>query len=197
MEQIKQKHIIESLAPLSVIENWLHEDREGGLNNAAVLVPLVKRQEWHVILTKRTDHLRHHPGQVSFPGGRAETADISPIDTALRETKEEIGVHANLIEIVGAIEPLITVTDFNVIPLVGLVDPNYELNIDTFEVAEVFEVPLKLLLNQSLYEQKEIFWQGENRHYWEITYQGYQIWGATASMLYKFATLVNGTPSNR
>ncbi|PCH86051.1 MAG: CoA pyrophosphatase [Piscirickettsiaceae bacterium] len=183
--------IIQSIQPLSVINDWNHDAREDGLRNAAVLVPLVMRDEWHVILTKRTDHLHHHPGQVSFPGGRADAIDVSPIDTALRETEEEIGVQADLVEVVGVIEPLITVTDFSVTPLVGFVDPAYELDIDAFEVAEVFEVPLSLLLDLSKYERKEILWQGKNRYFWEVKYDGHQIWGATAAMLYTFAGLVN------
>ena len=186
-----REQIIQSLHSLDDIENWDHKSREDGLRNAAVLLPLVKRAEWHVILTKRTDHLHHHPGQVSFPGGRADAVDISPIDTALRETEEEIGVQHDLIEMVGVIEPYITVTDFNVIPLVGFVDSSYKLNIDTFEVAEVFEVPLSLLLDLSQYQRKEIFWQGKNRYFWEVKYDGYQIWGATSAMLYTFAGLVN------
>ncbi|PCI21739.1 MAG: coenzyme A pyrophosphatase, partial [Piscirickettsiaceae bacterium] len=89
------------------------------------------------------------------------------------------------------IEPYLTVTDFNVIPIVGFVDPSFSLNIDKFEVAEVFEVPLAILLDQSLYERKEIFWQGEKRFFWELMYDGFQIWGATAAMLYLFADRIN------
>lgn len=191
MAHLQRKHITQALEPLGSIENWVHEEREDGLRNAAVLVPLVKRDEWQVLLTKRTDHLHHHPGQVSFPGGRADAIDLSPVDTALRETEEEIGIQAELIEMVGVIEPYLTVTDFNVIPIVGFVDPSFSLNIDKFEVAEVFEVPLAILLDQSLYERKEIFWQGEKRFFWELMYDGFQIWGATAAMLYLFADRIN------
>ncbi|PHS73216.1 MAG: CoA pyrophosphatase [Cycloclasticus sp.] len=188
---MQRQHIIQSLEPIATISDWTHHEREDGLRNAAVLVPLVKRDEWYVLLTKRTDHLHHHPGQVSFPGGRADAIDVSPIDTALRETEEEVGINKQLIEIAGVIEPFLTVTDFNVIPIVGFVEPSFELKIDTFEVAEVFEVPLSILMNQSGYQRKKIFWQGENRHYWEIMHNGYQIWGATASMLYEFASRLN------
>ena len=191
MAHLQRKHITQALEPLGSIENWVHEEREDGLRNAAVLVPLVKRDEWQVLLTKRTDHLHHHPGQVSFPGGRADAIDLSPVDTALRETEEEIGIQAELIEMAGVIEPYLTVTDFNVIPIVGFVDPSFSLNIDKFEVAEVFEVPLAILLDQSLYERKEIFWQGEKRFFWELMYDGFQIWGATAAMLYLFADRIN------
>ncbi len=185
---VEREHIIQALEPQSVLKNWAHHKRQDGLVDAAVLIPLVEReQQWHVILTKRTDHLHHHAGQVSFPGGRADAVDISPLHTALRETAEEMGIPSNLIEIAGIIEPFITVTQFNVIPVVGFVAPSFVLNIDEFEVAEVFEVPLDIIGDLSCYQQKEIFWQGENRLYWEFMYGGYRIWGATAAMLYTFA----------
>ncbi len=190
---MKRQTIIQSLEPLASVCDWVHKERDDGLSNAAVLIPLVKRDEWHVLLTKRTDHLHNHPGQVSFPGGRADAVDVSPLDTALRETNEEVGVDKDLIELVGVIEPYLTVTDFNVVPVVGFVDPSFKLKIDEFEVAEVFEVPLSTVLNTSLYERKEIFWKGENRFYWELMYNGYQIWGATAAMLYAFAERLRAT----
>jgi 8-oxo-dGTP pyrophosphatase MutT (NUDIX family) len=190
---MKRQTIIQSLEPLASVCDWAHKERDDGLSNAAVLILLVKRDEWHVLLTKRTDHLHNHPGQVSFPGGRADTVDVSPLDTALRETNEEVGVDKDLIELVGVIEPYLTVTDFNVVPVVGFVDPSFKLKIDEFEVAEVFEVPLSTVLNTSLYERKEIFWKGESRFYWELMYNGYQIWGATAAMLYAFAERLRAT----
>ena len=188
---MKREQIIQSLEPLANLQNWSHKKRDDGLNNAAVLIPLVARDEWQVLLTKRTDHLNHHAGQVSFPGGRADATDISPVHTALRETEEEVGIQRGLIDVVGIIEPFLTVTNFNVIPIVGFVDPSFTLDIDEFEVADVFEVPLSILAEQSRYQQKEIFWQGQNRVYWELMYNDFQIWGATAAMLYAFAGRLN------
>lgn len=193
---MKRQHIIQSLEPTESLKDWTHQQRDDGLRDAAVLIPLVDRGEWQVLLTKRTDHLHHHAGQVSFPGGRADSVDQSPLHTALRETEEEVGIHRELIEVAGVIEPFLTVTDFNVIPIVGFVDPTFTLKIDEFEVAEVFEVPLSILTDRSAYEQKEIFWQGENRLYWELMYNGYQIWGATAAMLYTFACRLHGEKTN-
>ncbi|ORU92442.1 MAG: coenzyme A pyrophosphatase [Cycloclasticus sp. symbiont of Bathymodiolus heckerae] len=184
---MKREQIIQSLEPLATLQSWSSYKRSDGLRDAAVLIPLVEREQWQVLLTKRTDHLHHHAGQVSFPGGRADAIDVSPLHTALRETEEEVGIQSDFIDIAGVIEPFLTVTDFNVIPIVGFVDPSFALCIDEFEVAEVFEVPLSILADQSRYERKEIFWQGENRFYWELMYQDYQIWGATAAMLYAFA----------
>jgi NTP pyrophosphohydrolases including oxidative damage repair enzymes len=194
---VKRQHIIQSLEPLTGISDWTHNERDDGLTNAAVLIPLVKRNEWHILLTKRTDHLHHHPGQVSFPGGRADAIDVSPLNTALRETTEEIGIDKHLIELVGVIEPYLTVTDFCVVPIVGFVDSNFELKIDEFEVAEVFEVPLSTVLNMAEYKRKEIFWKGKNRLYWELMYNGYQIWGATAAMLYAFAERLTNMKTNQ
>ena len=115
----------------------------GPLRPAAVLVPIVLREpEPTVLLTRRTDHLHHHPGQVSFPGGRVEDQDASPIDTALRETEEEISLRRTHVELLGCLPQYQTGTGFDITPVVGLVTPPFDLQLDPFEVAEVFEVPL-------------------------------------------------------
>ena len=184
---MKREHIIQCLELTTSLQCWSHQKRNDGLRNAAVLIPLVERDEWQVLLTKRTEHLNHHAGQVSFPGGRADLMDTSPLHTALRETEEEVGIKPELIEVVGVIEPFLTVTAFNVVPIVGFVQPSFTLDIDEFEVAEVFEVPLSILADQSQYQRRDVLWQGEKRMYWELMYNGFQIWGATAAMLYAFA----------
>jgi len=184
---MKRERITQSLDPQSKLQNWTHQKRDDGLRDSAVLMIIVEREQWQVLFTKRTDHLHHHAGQVSFPGGRADAVDVSPIDTALREVEEEVGITPDLIEIAGIIEPFITVTDFNVVPIVGFVSPGFKLQIDEFEVAEVFEVPLSIIEDQSRYQRKEFLWQGKNRFYWELIYKDYKIWGATAAMLYAFA----------
>lgn len=107
----------------------------GPLRAAAVLVPVVMREtEPTVLLTRRTDHLHHHPGQVSFPGGRVEEHDQSPIETALRETEEEIGLHREHVELLGSLPQYKTGTGFDVTPVVGLVTPPFDLRLDAFEV---------------------------------------------------------------
>lgn len=185
--------IIQSLEPISTLLNWPYENQHGRLKDAAVLVPLVERDEWQVILTKRTDHLNHHPGQISFPGGRADDGDLTPVHTALRETEEEVGITQQQIDLAGVIEPYETVTHFHVVPLVGFVDSSYEVTIDTFEVAEVFEVPLSVLINKDAYKRESIFWEGEWRKYWELNYNGYRIWGATAAMLHSLSQRLSPT----
>jgi 8-oxo-dGTP pyrophosphatase MutT (NUDIX family) len=147
-------------------------------------VPLIQREQWQVLLTKRTSHLHHHPGQISFPGGVADREDISPLHTALRETQEEVGIEEVHIDIAGIIEPYQTVTQFNVVPIVGFVTPTFTTVKDDFEVEEIFEVPLDALATPSRYQRKKILWEGQWREYWELMYQDYRIWGATAAMLY-------------
>lgn len=156
----------------------------GPLRPAAVLVPIVLREpEPTVLLTRRTDHLHHHPGQVSFPGGRVEDEDASPIDTALRETEEEISLHRAHVELLGCLPQYQTGTGFDITPVVGLVTPPFELQIDPFEVAEVFEVPLSFLLDESNHQRHSAVIRGVRREYYAMHYGEYFIWGATAGML--------------
>ncbi len=160
---------------------------------AAVLFPLVVREhEPAVLLTKRTDHLHHHPGQISFPGGRVEEADTSPIDTALRETEEEIGLHRRHIELIGTLPDYLTGTGFRVTPVVGLVTPPFELTLDAFEVAEAFEVPLSHFLDPANHEQHSIVHEGRVRQFHAMPYQGHFIWGATAGIIMSLYRVLRG-----
>lgn len=157
---------------------------ERDLKPAAVLVPLVDRAEGlTVLLTRRTDHLRHHPGQVSFPGGGAQEDDGGPVQTALRETEEEIGLPHGYVEIAGFLDLYQTVTGFLVTPVVGFVVPSFELSPDPFEVAEVFEVPLNFVLNPRHHERRSMEFDGQTRQFYVLPYKNYYIWGATAAML--------------
>jgi len=170
----------------SVAGEQVREERM--LTAAAVLVGLVKRgAELAVLLTQRTDHLHHHGGQISFPGGRVEAHDLSPVATALRETEEEIGLDRRHVEIVGFLDLYQTVTGFLVTPVVSFVEPGFELRPDPFEVAEVFEVPLDFILDPRNQERRSIQYQGRDRHFYVIPYQNRYIWGATAAMLVGFA----------
>lgn len=156
----------------------------GQLRPAAVLVPIVLRDnEPTLLLTRRTDHLHHHPGQVSFPGGRVEAQDSSPIDTALRETEEEIGLARGKVELLGKLPQYRTGTGFDVTPVVGLVTPPFELQLDAFEVAEAFEVPLSFLLDEANHQRHRVEIRGRLREYYAMPYGAYFIWGATAGMI--------------
>ena len=161
---------------------------EGGedlpLTSAAVLFPIVLRDGGEtVLLTQRTAHLRDHAGPISFPGGRVEAEDLSPIHTALRETQEEIGLASQHIEVIGFLPEYLTGTGFRVTPVVALVRPPFELSPDQFEVAEVFEVPLAFLLDPANHKQHSLHYRGALRHFFAMPYGDYFIWGATAGMI--------------
>lgn len=154
------------------------------LKKAAVLIPIVKRQNGlHIILTERALHLRHHPGQVSFPGGKYEQHDHSLQHTALRETEEEIGILAEQICVFGTLPKLPTVSGFVVSPYLGFVNSNHSLKIDEQEVKSVFEIPLTFLLNKNNFYLQHLT-ANKKRHFtYCIPYQNRMIWGATAQML--------------
>ena len=173
--------------------DWAELSGGRGHCPAAVLVPVVARgQVPTVLLTRRTDHLHHHPGQISFPGGRVEEADTSPIDTALRETEEEIGLDRRHIELIGTLPDYLTGTGFRVTPVVGLVTPPFELTLDAFEVAEAFEVPLSHFLDPANHEQHSIVHEGRVRQFHAMPYQGYFIWGATAGIIMSLYRVLRG-----
>lgn len=166
---------------------------ERELRPAAVLVPLVERPEGlTVLLTRRTDHLTHHAGQISFPGGRVEDGDRDAVATALRETEEEIGLEPRFVEVSGYLDTYETVTGFHITPVVGFVDPGFSLRLDAFEVAEAFEVPLAFILDPANHQRHSRTWQGRERHYYAMPYGDYYIWGATAGMLMNLYRRVHG-----
>lgn len=155
------------------------------LTPAAVLVPLIDHQDGlTVLLTRRSAHLYHHGGQISFPGGRIEAGDPTPERAALREAEEEVGLRQDKVSLLGRLDNYITMTRFHVVPVVGLIAPPLCLAPDPLEVAEIFEVPLAFILDpanrQSRSRRDE---QGEERWFYAIPYQERLIWGATAAML--------------
>jgi 8-oxo-dGTP pyrophosphatase MutT (NUDIX family) len=160
--------------------------RLGELRRAAVLVPLIQRPDGlTVLLTQRTAHLSAHAGQVSFPGGSAEAGDSSAIETALRESEEEIGLQRRHVEIIGVLPDHATASSFLVTPVVGLVTPPFDLQADPGEVAEIFEVPLAFLMD-GLNHQRMSFALpngGGRRSFYAMPYERFFIWGATAGML--------------
>ena len=159
-------------------------DMPSELTRAAVLVPIVPRDGvLTAIFTQRTDHLDDHPGQVSFPGGRAEPGDTHPVATALRETEEEIGLGPRHVEILGCLRARDTATGFAVTPVIGLVSPPFTLTLDDFEVAAAFEVPLDFLFDPANHRRESVVWRGRRREYYAMDYQGRTIWGVTARMV--------------
>lgn len=160
---------------------------------AAVLVPIVDRGDaLSLLLTKRSETLAVHKGQVSFPGGRVEEADVDAVDTALRETEEEIGLPRSHIEVIGRLDTYVTRTGFEVVPVVGLVTPPFDLKLDPIEVDEAFEVPLEFVLDHGNHERRDRIWQNTKRSFWVLPYKHYYIWGATAGMLVNLADVMVG-----
>lgn len=164
--------------------------REGPPRPAAVLVPLVAHAaEVTVLLTRRTLTLRDHSGQVAFPGGRCEPGDHTAIDTALRETREEVGLEASGIEVIGSLPRYLTGTGYHVTPIVGFVQAGLPVHPDPGEVAEVFEVPLAFLMDPQHHQQRRIDMPEGHRLFWAMPYRAIDsqdehfIWGATAAML--------------
>jgi 8-oxo-dGTP pyrophosphatase MutT (NUDIX family) len=176
-----------------------HQDRAPA--PASVLVPLVQRDDGlHVLLTRRTDHLHDHAGQISFPGGRQEPEDADEVATALRETQEEIGLPHHHVEVLGRLPVYTTVTRFVVTPVVALVRPPFELRLDAFEVAEAFEVPMSFLMNPAYHQRHRFEAAGVSRQFLSMPWQAdiapgtrreFFIWGATAAMLRNLYTFLS------
>lgn len=180
--------LLEPLAGQFILEDGADD---AFLTPAAVLFPIVLREDGHtVLLTQRTAHLRDHAGQISFPGGRVEASDQSTLQTALRETEEEIGLAREHIEPIGYLPEYRTGTGFRVTPVVALVRPPFDLKIDPFEVAEVFEVPLTFLLDPANHQRHSIHHRGALRQYFAMPYGDYFIWGATAGMIRSLTELL-------
>jgi len=150
---------------------------------AAVLVPIMRRPALTVLLTQRSHDMPSHPGQISFPGGKVEATDRSPLDCALREAREEIGLPATHVEPLGYLDGYRTGTGFQIVPVVALVTPGFPLSLDPREVEEVFEVPLKFLMDPANHRKDQREWRGRVRSYYAMPYGQRYIWGATAGML--------------
>ena len=157
---------------------------------AAVLVPLVQRDELMVLLTQRTQQLSTHSGQVAFPGGKQDPEDVDAAATALREAQEEVGLAPSYVEVLGNLPIYETGTSFIVTPVVALVQPQAPLHPNPYEVADVFEVPLRFLLNPANHQRHRLQWQGLEREWFSMPYDDAgterYIWGATAGMLRNF-----------
>ena len=187
--------VLRALHPLDALpaeRAWNHGELDDlmppTLREAAVLMGLVDREDGpRVLFTRRTEHLRHHAGQVSFPGGAMELGDADAVAAALRETHEEIGVEAASIEPLGLLDPMATITGFRVVPVVARIDPGYRAIPDPTEVAEVFELPLDFLLAPDSLFHAEMPWRGRIRRIAELRpWPGgdhARVWGATAIII--------------
>ncbi len=154
------------------------------LRPAAVLVGVTQQAEQvQVVLTKRASHLRHHPGQIAFPGGRQDPDDPDLVATALREAHEEIGLPADAVEVLGTLPPHETVTGYQVTPILAHITRPFTPKPDPGEVAEVFATPLAHLLDPACFRVERRIWRGTWRNYYVVPWGPYYIWGATARIL--------------
>jgi len=150
---------------------------------AAVLVPVVEHSEPTVLLTQRAQHLPDHPGQISFPGGKIDAGDETPLHSALREAEEEIGLDRAHVEPLGYLDLYMTTLGYRIVPLVARVKPGFELTLNPSEVDNVFEVPLAFLMDVANHQRHSRDWQGVTRHFYAITFEERYIWGVTAGIL--------------
>ena len=160
------------------------------LRPAAVLLLVVNHAEPAVVFTRRTAHLADHAGQISFPGGRCDEGDCTPERTALREAREEIGIEAERVQLLGRLPEYRTSTGFSVTPVVGWAEPPVTYRPDPHEVSEVFEVPLAFLLDSRNHRYESAFFKGRMRNYWAMPFGERFIWGATAGMLVTFQRIL-------
>lgn len=157
---------------------------EATAREAAVLIPVVRRPDLTVLLTQRPSAMRSHPGQVAFPGGKVDPEDGTPLNAALRETEEEVGLSRRHVAPLGYLDPYLTGTGFRIIPVVGLVEPDFHLTLNPDEVEAAFEVPLAFLMNPANHELRTAEWQGKLRRYYAMPYGERYIWGATAGIIH-------------
>ncbi|HEY5775706.1 MAG TPA: CoA pyrophosphatase [Xanthomonadales bacterium] len=150
---------------------------------AAVLVPVLDKPEPEILLTVRSELLMQHPGQVSFPGGSVDRSDSSAVYTALREAQEEIGLEFSQVSPLGFLDRLDTISDYRVLPVVGLVQPAFVWKPDLREVSEVFTIPLKIAVNHREYSHQKISRDGKSVVISSLNWQGHKIWGITATIL--------------
>jgi 8-oxo-dGTP pyrophosphatase MutT (NUDIX family) len=151
---------------------------------ASVLIPLVNHAEGlTVLLTQRTDDMPSHAGQISFPGGRRQASDIDAVDTALRETREEVGLERRFVTVLGILDHYRTGTGYEITPVVGLIAPGFVVHADPREVADVFEVPLAHFLDEANHRLESRVWKDRERRYYAMPFGERYIWGATAGML--------------
>lgn len=186
-------------APRPVIELPLRLDKVMApllfrrLKPASVLVPVMRRPAGlHVLLTRRSESLRSHKGQISFPGGRREGSDVSAASAAKREAEEEAGIPPGAVEVIGYLDDYPTTTRYLVTPVVGMVEDLTEVRPCAREVAEIFEVPLSFLVEPDNFERKVFSRAGFNVPFFELNYGKWRIWGATAGMLWNLCQKVTG-----
>ncbi|MBT1073798.1 CoA pyrophosphatase [Geobacter grbiciae] len=157
---------------------------------AAVLVPLfLEGGEYHILFTKRTEHLNHHRGEISFPGGVRHPDDRGPRETALRETWEEVGIRPGDVDVLGELDDYFSIHNYLVTPVVGIFPPHYPLKVNPDEIERIITVPLTHLLRPDIFRIEDWNWKGRTHPVYFFTYEGDEIWGLTAAILKQFLDL--------
>lgn len=160
---------------------------KGRYRSAAVLIPLIQHeQRLELLLTQRADHLRHHPGQISFPGGSIESTDDSLETTALRESHEEIGLSATNVDLLGRLGDYYTVSGYQVTPIVGVIKQPFKPELDSSEVSRMLSIPLNFLMSPDNFSLQEVLYDNEIRHYFSAHYKQDEVWGVTAGIIVAF-----------
>ncbi len=180
------------------IQAWARPDETPARPNrtAAVLVAVLDQPDPEIILTVRANHLAHHPGQVSFPGGAAMDTDASGVLTALREAEEEIGLCTHSVEPIGFLDRVDTISDFRVLPVVGLARPEAPFRLDPNEVDAMFTVPLSVVLDEDIYQAKRVEREGCEREIYRFSWDEWEIWGVTAHILRDLARRFRRVPAS-
>jgi 8-oxo-dGTP pyrophosphatase MutT (NUDIX family) len=192
MKYFKKDFIDEIIKMLSLRERRAIE--HPSFARAAVLVPLFNKEgNCHLLFTKRTDQVKYHKGEISFPGGMVDEDDLGLEDTALREAFEEIGLEESDVQIIGALDDIVTVTEFIVTPFVGLFPYPYPFKTSPVEIAELIEVPLSFLLTEENFNEQEITRMGRRDIVYAYQYGEHTIWGATARILKQFLDLITSS----
>jgi len=159
-------------------------DQKFNFLEASVLIPILTfKKDLEILLTKRSNNLKNHPGQIAFPGGKKDQSDSSPIETALRETQEEVGLNPKNVEIIASLPSHKTATGFVIKPYLGLINQPFSEILRQGEVDEIFTVPFEYILNEKNFSIQTRKWNGSQRSYYVVPYGPYYVWGATARIL--------------
>ena len=159
-------------------------DQEFNFLEASVLIPILTfKKDLEILLTKRSNNLKNHPGQIAFPGGKKDQIDSSPIETALRETQEEVGLNPKNVEIIASLPSHKTATGFVIKPYLGLINQPFSETLRQGEVDEIFTVPYEYILKEKNFSIQTRKWNGSQRSYYVVPYGPYYVWGATARIL--------------
>ena len=163
-------------------------DQKFNFLEASVLIPILTfKKDLEILLTKRSNNLKNHPGQIAFPGGKKDQSDSSPIETALRETQEEVGLNPKNVEIIASLPSHKTATGFVIKPYLGLINQPFSETLRQGEVDEIFTVPYEYILNEKNFSIHTRKWNGSQRSYYVVPYGPYYVWGATARILLNFS----------